>query len=104
MLLCTILPVRANGTQLSTLTLSRADEFAPSSPSMRKPGCGARMIIGRDPGRQRMAPRRADSLIENFLAWFAASVLVTAGVIYASKPEKNRRGRQPAYVLPRATP
>jgi membrane protein len=62
------------------------------------------MIIGRDPGRQRMAPRRADSLIENLLAWFAASVLVTAGVLYASKPQKNPHGRQPAYVPPRATP
>src|SRR5262249_3875165 len=51
-----------------------------------------------------MPPRPADSWIENLLAWFAASVLVTAGVIYARAPRERRPGRKPAYIPPRATP
>src|ERR1700720_307760 len=115
MLLCTIrcavvtlfcpLLVRPNGTHLSTLTLFADGRIRSETPaSMRKPGRGTRMIIGPALVDDRMAPRRADSRIENLLGWFAASVLVTAGVIYARKPRENRRGPQPAYVPPRATP
>src|SRR5262252_2652023 len=51
-----------------------------------------------------MSPRVAESRIENLLSWFAASVLVTAGVIYARMPRETRRERKPAYIPPRATP
>jgi membrane protein len=38
----------------------------------------------------------------DLVSWFAASVLVTAGVIYALKPGSDRR--KPAQTLPRPTP
>jgi membrane protein len=48
----------------------------------------------------RETPRRLDNLV----SWFAASVMVTAGVIYALKLQDERREGPPQRVLPRATP
>ena len=42
--------------------------------------------------------------IENLASWFAASVLVTAGVIYALKLEDDRSRSHHILVPPRATP
>jgi membrane protein len=42
--------------------------------------------------------------LENLASWFAASVLVTAGVIYAIKHENDRPRSHPIVVPPRATP
>jgi membrane protein len=42
--------------------------------------------------------------LENLASWFAASVLVTAGVIYALKEENDRPRSHPIPVPPRATP
>jgi membrane protein len=41
---------------------------------------------------------------ENLASWLAASVLVTAGVIYALKHENDRPRSHPILVPPRATP
>jgi membrane protein len=50
-------------------------------------------------------PRRpADSRLENLVTWFAASVLVTAGVIYSLKLQEDRRRPKPDRTPPRATP
>ena len=54
--------------------------------------------------------RSTTARLENLAAWFAASVMVTAGVIYAldfqERPTSrgNRNNPLPAYVPPRATP
>ncbi|HEY6995933.1 MAG TPA: YihY/virulence factor BrkB family protein [Xanthobacteraceae bacterium] len=45
-------------------------------------------------------PHRLESLI----SWFAASVLVTAGVVYSLRPRDERRRSRPAAAPPRATP
>jgi membrane protein len=46
-----------------------------------------------------------NSRIENLAAWFAASVIVTAGVIYALRPQPERRVvREPWSIPPRASP
>jgi membrane protein len=45
-------------------------------------------------------PHRLESLI----SWFAASVLVTAGVVYSLRPRDDRRRASPAAPPPRATP
>lgn len=45
-------------------------------------------------------PHRLESLI----SWFAASVLVTAGVVYSLRPRDDRRRPSPAPPPPRATP
>jgi membrane protein len=45
----------------------------------------------------------ASSRFENLIAWFAASVLVTAGVVYLLKPERQRVAAG-EYVPPRASP
>ncbi|HEY6994192.1 MAG TPA: YihY/virulence factor BrkB family protein [Xanthobacteraceae bacterium] len=45
-------------------------------------------------------PHRLESLI----SWFAASVLVTAGVVYSLRPRDERRRSNPAGPPPRATP
>jgi hypothetical protein len=42
--------------------------------------------------------------LENLASWFAASVLVAAGVIYALKLEDDRPRSNPVLVRPRATP
>jgi membrane protein len=42
--------------------------------------------------------------LENLASWFAASVLVAAGVIYALKLEDDRPKSYPIMVPPRATP
>ena len=57
-------------------------------------------------GLSRSTPVR----LENFMSWFAASVIVTAGVLYALNLQgsrirrKDRITREPAYLPPRATP
>src|SRR6185295_6511862 len=54
-----------------------------------------------NPVRHRISETRLD----NFFSWFAASVLVTAGIIYGLKLQDNRHQRPHAPVLPpRATP
>src|SRR5262245_52741371 len=50
-----------------------------------------------------MPSRIANPRVDDLVSWFAASVLVTAGVIYALRPVPNRR-RPPAHLPPRATP
>jgi membrane protein len=51
-----------------------------------------------------MPPRLVASRLENLISWFSASVLVTGGVIYALKLQKEGRDTQPAYIPPNATP
>src|ERR1700736_3683950 len=50
-------------------------------------------------GRTMMNPR-----LDNILSWFAASVVVTAGVILALKHQDDQLAPKPLRVLPRATP
>jgi membrane protein len=45
-----------------------------------------------------------DSRIDNIISWFAASVMVAAGVVYALKLQDDRRKLDPESLLPRATP
>jgi membrane protein len=42
--------------------------------------------------------------LDNLISWFAASVLVTAGVVLTLKRQDDQRERKPVPVLPRATP
>ena len=42
--------------------------------------------------------------LDNLISWFAASVLVTAGVIYVIKLQADMRKPEPARIPPRATP
>ena len=42
--------------------------------------------------------------LDNLISWFAASAVVTAGVLYALKRQENRISRVPAYVPQGATP
>jgi membrane protein len=50
-------------------------------------------------------PRRFDHpRIDNLVSWFAASVMVTTGVIYALKLREDRRQPEPAYVPLRPRP
>jgi membrane protein len=51
-----------------------------------------------------MAPRSAHGRIDDLVAWFAASVLVTAGVIYALSIQDQHRRPRPAWVPPHPTP
>jgi membrane protein len=51
-----------------------------------------------------MAPRTANPRLDNLMSWFAASVMVTAGVIYALKLQDDLRKPEPARFPPRATP
>jgi len=44
-----------------------------------------------------------NSRFDELVSWFVASLLVTAGVIYALRPAPARRNK-PAYLLPRPTP
>ncbi len=65
-------------------------------------------VNDRHPGppvpRPRMPGNPRNSTLENLLSWFAASVLVTAGAIYALKLQDNGRPSKPARAPPRATP
>ena len=49
-----------------------------------------------------MPSHSASPRFDDLLSWFAASVLVTAGVIYALKPASDRR--KPSQTPPRPTP
>jgi membrane protein len=51
-----------------------------------------------------MAPRPTHPRLDDLLSWFAASVLVAAGVIYALRRPSHGRQPEPAHVPPRATP
>ena len=51
-----------------------------------------------------MALSREAPRLDNLISWFAASVMVTAGVIYALKLQDGRREQSPQRVLPRASP
>ena len=42
--------------------------------------------------------------LDNLISWFAASVVVTAGVIFALQRHEGQRDRKPVRVLARATP
>src|ERR1700674_2588095 len=51
-----------------------------------------------------MAARPQNSRFENLVSWFAASVMVTAAVIYALHFQDERSEPKPYRVPPRATP
>ena len=51
-----------------------------------------------------MTRRPDDTRLGTLVTWFAASVLVTAGVIYSLKLQEDRRRPRPERTLPRATP
>jgi membrane protein len=51
-----------------------------------------------------MAARPQNSRLENLVSWFAASVMVTAAVIYALKFQDEQREAKPYRAPPRATP
>jgi membrane protein len=53
-----------------------------------------------------MNPRHptSHSRLDNIISWFAASVMVAAGVVYALKLQDDRRKPDPESLLPRATP
>src|SRR5436190_6263508 len=53
-------------------------------------------------GRHCMPARSAYARLDDLVSWLAASVLVTAGVIYALRD--RRRPAPAAYIPPRATP
>jgi membrane protein len=44
------------------------------------------------------------SRVDDIISWFAASVMVAAGVVYALKLQDDRRKVDPESLLPRATP
>ena len=44
------------------------------------------------------------SRVDDIISWFAASVMVAAGVVYALKLQDDRRKPDPERLLPRATP
>ena len=50
-------------------------------------------------------PRVRNHRLDNLISWFAASVMVTAGIIYGLKVQDDRRRSPPPPGLPpRATP
>jgi membrane protein len=51
-----------------------------------------------------MTPDPDHSRFDNFVSWFAASMLVTAGVIYALKRQEDRCKPGPEWLPPHATP
>ena len=51
-----------------------------------------------------MSSPSRNSQIENLTSWFAASVIVVAGVIYGLRPQPEPRAAEPQPLLPRATP
>jgi hypothetical protein len=55
-------------------------------------------------GAELNVSRSTAARLDNLISWFAASAVVTAGVLYALKRQENRISRVPAYVPPRATP
>jgi membrane protein len=54
--------------------------------------------------KQRMLHRSDNSRLDSLVSWFAASVLVTAGVIYALKRQEDERRPKTERLPPRATP
>jgi hypothetical protein len=48
--------------------------------------------------------RPYNSRLDNLISWFAASVIVTAGVIYGLKLQEDRGKPKPERALARATP
>src|SRR2546430_11456824 len=53
-----------------------------------------------------MNPRKVLShpRLDDLISWFAASIVVTVGVVYALKLDDDRRKSKPAPLPPRATP
>jgi membrane protein len=52
-----------------------------------------------------MTSRQASNLrLDDLISWFAASVVVTVGVVYAVARDHDRRRPPPADVVPRASP
>ena len=50
-------------------------------------------------------PRVRHHRLDNLISWFAASVMVTAGIIYGLKVQDDRRRKpSPPGLPPRATP
>jgi hypothetical protein len=48
--------------------------------------------------------RPYNSRLDNLISWFAASIIVTAGVIYSLKLQEDRGKSKPERALARATP
>src|SRR6266496_2100789 len=48
--------------------------------------------------------RPYNSRLDNLISWFAASIIVTAGVIYGLKLQEDRGKSKPERALARATP
>src|SRR6266568_5201192 len=48
--------------------------------------------------------RPYNSRLDNLISWFAASIVVTAGVIYGLKLQEDRGKSKPERALARATP
>jgi hypothetical protein len=48
--------------------------------------------------------RHYNSRLDNLISWLAASVIVTAGVIYGLKLQEDRGKPKPERALARATP
>jgi membrane protein len=59
--------------------------------------------IGAD-GVVRMGRLRMNSRLDDLISWFAASVVVAAGVLFALKHTEHRERRRPVRVPVRATP
>jgi len=51
-----------------------------------------------------MSAKPRTSRLDDLISWFAASVLVTAGVIYALNLQEDRSSPAPERVLPDPTP
>src|SRR5262245_33010934 len=69
--------------------------------------CGPLIVRSyRSVGQRSMnAPRAlANPRLDNVISWFAASFVVTLGVIYALKRDHDQRKPGPVRMLPRATP
>ena len=59
----------------------------------------------RPPRSNPVSYRTSETWLDNFISWFAASVLVTAGIIYGLKLHDYRHQRpHPPVLPPRATP
>src|SRR6266851_6022353 len=62
------------------------------------------LLWGTGGGNVQQVGRQMNPRLDNLISWFAASVVVTAGVIFALKHEDDQRELKPVRVLPRATP
>ena len=51
-----------------------------------------------------MRYRTSETRLDNIFSWFAASVLVTAGIIYGLKLQSSHQRPHPPVLPPRATP